>query len=151
MVIDTGRTGAAAEKLVTGQLLRRGLDAFEAYARSPGYDVVVASPNGTSQVRVQVKASSGGRANPWVYVKAKSCRQFDVLVFVDLGGERENYHVIPEALLWTSHHVPLAGSAEHEGMTLKSIARLDACKDAWHNITDLLASRAAAIAASEAS
>lgn len=51
--------------------------------------MIVASPNGASQVRVQVKASSGGRANPRVYVKAKSRRQFDVLVFVDLGGGRE--------------------------------------------------------------
>lgn len=54
--LDTKRESAGAEFLVLGRMLIEGIDAFKAYDRQRGYDLIAVNPERGTAARIQVKS-----------------------------------------------------------------------------------------------
>jgi hypothetical protein len=133
-------SAGAGEHLVLGELLKRGVEAYQAHGKTqPGWDIAVVNPGSVPQ-RVQVKAID------WpthVAVNGTLDSGFDVLVVVLLNGEaRSRFLVIPIGEL--QQHLSQVNSARKNGKRTLTVGKnfhdhatknLQQYEDKWGHIT----------------
>lgn len=78
---ETSIESAGAEMLVCGRLMIDGIQAYRAYARQPGYDVVAINPNTQRSIKIQVKSRVAKDSGGFVLGHP----EFDFVVFVRLN------------------------------------------------------------------
>jgi hypothetical protein len=80
--LDTSLESAGAEFLVLGHLLTEGIQAFKAYTKFPGYDLIATNPEKNRSCRIQVKSRWATDFDGGFIVRNFAC---DFIVFVALN------------------------------------------------------------------
>lgn len=129
-------SGAAAEALVLGQLLRRKVEAYQAQPFTAHHDIVLVIDK--TAVRLQVKSKAWITPGVWVPIKAATLDGADFIVIVDLregGEEPERYYIVPVADARPVHYEPPVGNplGEIAGFKMSALGADYEAKyrDAW--------------------
>ena len=98
MKLSKGKTGAAGEFFVAGELTKKGYVASITIRNTKGIDVLVSSEDGRTTRAIQVKSSTG-KNKAWILSQKAEDEFNDNLfyVFVNLkdSSERADYYIVP--------------------------------------------------------
>jgi hypothetical protein len=95
--LSTGLSGVAGEYFVAAELSRRGFIASITLRSARGIDILVAHPNGSRFLGIQVKTNQHSQRSWPLHEKVETTSRPDLFfVFVNLNGSGEpSYHVVP--------------------------------------------------------
>lgn len=99
--LSTGLSGAAGEYFVAAELSRRGFIASVTLRNARGIDILVARPNASGFLGIQVKTNQHSQRSWPLHEKVESASRPDLFfVFVNLHGSGEpSYHVVPSSVV----------------------------------------------------
>ena len=133
---DTKLEAEGAEFLVLSQLLLQRIEAYKAYTKMPGYDLVATNASAGRLARIQVK-SRWRTGAPFFLIKSFAC-DFVVAVRLNRGKKGGGGRVLPP-----EYFVVPAGIAEsvcRRGPWSRVVFReIEEYKDKWSGIREFLA------------
>ena len=99
--LSTGLSGVAGEYFVAAELSRRGFIASITLRNARGIDILVAHPNASGFLGIQVKTNQHSQRSWPLHEKAETASRPDFFfVFVNLHGSGEpSYHVVPSSVV----------------------------------------------------
>lgn len=149
-------SGTAGEYFVAAELSRRGLIAALLPYDSRGVDLLVASPDGSRSIAIQVKTNQDSRKEWLLGEKAERIADSTIFyVFVNLNGRNSpSYHIVPSEIVATvcaTYHQGFLERSRSDGRRNKDnprrkfLDRENKYRDAWDILGLLPATSAASV------
>lgn len=139
--LDTTLQSEAAEFLVLGQLLLRGIPSYKAYTRNAGHDLIAVGTATNRSARIEVKSRYAADAHWNMATKRDGDTDFYVYVRLNLGNRytaRLSEPRAPEYFVFPAALIAGLGQTGWKQARLRELATLGDHRDAWELIEAFL-------------